>query len=412
MRRATHGAERRGGLADDPPPPGLEYSKARTPTFKSLEPLRPVLRVDQVRWITEQEPGLTAFEAPESSNLLHEHESVQRLDSIDMWASAFDKLVLPAVITPGTRAGYFDQWRSVVTFAYILNVLEELMPMSERVLKAFLLQLVLIGYRVGTIVSYVTAIKHRHRLWRVPFSIDLDALRDWLMAIRKNRGLPSTPKFKILPAHLKMAMQLPWSTLARLRDVVMFTIGTICALRASEVVELDVCDLSWDHDGPDTLMLRIKHLKNRKFREGLFPRIGASRNRRFDVLHMIRMYLRWAKLGVKEGCTKKAYPTDPCKTCGKLFRVMHPSGGSVQEKGVTKTHLTSAVHNVLQAIGVDSAGYSCISMREGGVSAAVIGCIPHDLRVMQTGHRSNAWEHYFDLADKTELYRFFNCFEM
>jgi hypothetical protein len=29
---------------------------------------------------------------------------------------------------------------------------------------------------------------------------------------------------------------------------------------------------------------------------------------------------------------------------------------------------------------------------------------------MQTGHKSSAWEHYFDLADHGELYRFFDVF--
>ena len=207
-----------------------------------------------------------------------------------------------------------------------------------------------------------------------------------------------------------MAMQIPWATLTRLRDICIFTIGTVCVMRASEVTQLDVCDLSWDHDSPETLMLRIKHRKNGKAREGLFPRIRASKHKRFNVLNMIRMYLGWANLKVQSGCTKKAHPADECKACGRLFRLTHPDGKKVQSNCITKTHVTSAVRNILSLIGVDATGYSGISMRKGGVSAAVIGGIPHDLRVMQTGHRSNAWEHYFDLANRTELYRFFSVF--
>ena len=116
---------------------------------------------------------------------------------------------------------------------------------------------------------------------------------------------------------------------------------------------------------------------------------------------MLRMYLRWAHLTVRHGCKKKLQPTDECAACGKLFRRMHPDGKRVQSQGVTKTHVTSAVQKTLALIGVDATGYSGISMRKGGVSAAAIGGIPHDLRVTQTGHRSNAWEHYFDLAEHT-----------
>ncbi len=89
---------------------------------------------------------------------------------------------------------------------------------------------------------------------------------------------------------------------------------------------------------------------------------------------------------------------------------MHPTGRKVTDKRIAKNIVTDAVRRQLRAIGVNTQGYSAISMRKGGVSAAVCAGIPHDLRCMQTGHRSNAWEHYFDLADKGELYRFFGVF--
>ena len=127
------------------------------------------------------------------------------------------------------------------------------------------------------------------------------------------------------------------------------------------------------------MMLRVKHLKNRKYREGLFPRIGAARHKRFDVLHMLKMYLAWAGLTVQKGCTKTEFPADACEACGRVFRLTQPNGKGVQTKGITKTHVTSAVRNVLGMIGVDASGFSGISMRKGAISAAVIGGIPHDL---------------------------------
>ena len=103
-------------------------------------------------------------------------------------------------------------------------------------------------------------------------------MRDWLVAIKRNRGLPSSLKFKIMPSHLKMAMQLPWASITMVRDVLIVLICTLCAMRVSEVASLDVCNLSWDHDGPKTLMLCVKHLKNCKERDGLFPRIRAAKH--------------------------------------------------------------------------------------------------------------------------------------
>ena len=128
------------------------------------------------------------------------------MEDLDVWELAFDRLILPAAVAPITRAGYYSLWRSVVTFAYIMNKVEELLPMTERLLKAFILQAVLIGYSVGTITGYVAAIKHQHKIRKIQFGIGNSELRTWIAALHKNRGLPTTPKFKILPAHLKMAM--------------------------------------------------------------------------------------------------------------------------------------------------------------------------------------------------------------
>ena len=150
---------RRVGLGDKAPPPGLSYSRARTPTFDSLEPLRAYLDADVADAIIKPEPGITAFEQPENKHLLHSNGLITGLDDdIDTWERAFDELILPTSVAVVTRAGYFAQWRSVVTFAFTMGLLGEVLPMSERLLKAFLLQAILVGYRVGTITSYVSAI--------------------------------------------------------------------------------------------------------------------------------------------------------------------------------------------------------------------------------------------------------------
>ena len=283
--------------------------------------------------VIDQEPGMTEFEQPTGDRLLHEHMETQNLEDLDVWEQAFDRLILPAAIAPITRAGYYSQWRSLVTFAYIMNAMDELLPMSERLIKAFILQAVLIGYSVGTITGYVAAIKHRHKIRKIDFTIGTGDLRTWCQALHKNRGMPSTPKFKILPAHLKMAMQIPWTTLARLRDICIFTIGTVCAMRASEVTQLDICDLSWNHDGPETLMLRIKHRKNGMAREGLFPRIGASNHKRFNVLQMLRMYLRWANLTVQTRMHKEIAPDGRMRSVRQIIPADAPRRKTSAEPG-------------------------------------------------------------------------------
>lgn len=78
--------------------------------------------------------------------------------------------------------------------------------------------------------------------------------------------------------------------------------------------------------------------------------------------------------------------------------------------GITRSHVTSAVRNCLLRIGVTLQGYSPISMRLGGLSAAVCAGVPADLRMLQTGHTSDAWSHYAVLSERAELYRCWEAF--
>jgi integrase len=398
------------GTHRPPLPPGTTWSSALLPTLANLEPLRAYLPAAAADSIIRPEATTTPFEATIQSGRLRAAAATINTNNLAAMATAFDNIIAPAIVMPNTRARYFAQWRTLVTFAWSLDALQEILPLSQQLLKAFILAAVLAGYRVPSIMGFLTAFKHRHRIQGLTFQIPSDTVTGWTTALRRNRGLPTTPKFKVLPSHIKAALMRPISSLTHLRDILIVAIGTTCALRAGEIRDLDICDASWDHDGPNTLMLRIKLRKQAKGREGLYPRIGAARESRFDIIKLLKMYTRWARLSISPSCSKNAHPAESCEACGSLFRTMHPSGRKVSAQRIAKNIVTDAVRRQLSAIGINTAGYSAISMRKGGVSAAVCAGIPHDLRRMQTGHKSSAWEHYFDLADHGELYRFFDVF--
>ncbi|MFN9908350.1 MAG: hypothetical protein ACK56F_19845, partial [bacterium] len=92
----------------------------------------------------------------------------------------------------------------------------------------------------------------------------------------KGRGLPSREKFLILPAHIHCIIQLPRDSLKHLRDATIVVVGSLCALRAAEIVRLDVCDVLWEFDGVGTAALLLWYSKNDGLKRGLFPRIGRG----------------------------------------------------------------------------------------------------------------------------------------
>jgi hypothetical protein len=46
-------------------------------------------------------------------------------------AAAFDTLIAPAIVMPCTRLCYFEQWRMLATFAWSLDALDNLLPLTQ-----------------------------------------------------------------------------------------------------------------------------------------------------------------------------------------------------------------------------------------------------------------------------------------
>ena len=87
----------------------------------------------------------------------------------------------------------------------------------------------------------------------------------------------------------------------------MLCVGTLCALRASELRQLDVYDVLDGIDGKDTMAIQLWKRKNDRHKRGLYPRICKARNPAFCVNNLIRMYLHRAGLQVSKNCTKTKY---------------------------------------------------------------------------------------------------------
>ncbi len=75
-----------------------------------------------------------------------------------------------------------------------------------------------------------------------------------------------------------------------------------------------------------------------------------------------------------------------------------------------KSVIGDAVKDSLKRIGVTPDNFSPVSMRKGGVSAAVAAGVNETLWRLQSGHRSTAWQNYADVFKKEQLYEFSNAF--
>jgi hypothetical protein len=288
------------------------------------------------------------------------------------------------------------------------------MPASPTAIKAFAMHLVMLGYAGASIMRFFEGIIDRHRHYEQELGAPVVTVRKWVEAIQKQLGLPKRDKFFILPLHIRCMIQLPRSSLKQLRDTAITTAGTICALRAAEVSRLDVCDLLWDYDGPNTLALSLWYRKNDGFKKGLHPRIGQGSTPETCPLRLLREYMQRGGLRKSSKCTKPKWTRSPCEACGRFFRNTTAGGTRLESAragwNMNKNVIGDAVKDNLARIGVDPGSYTAVSMRRGGVSAAVAGGVNETLWKLQSGHRGVSWQNYADIVKKDQLYLFFKAF--
>ena len=336
--------------------------------------------------------------------------------SLDDAADLFDELLAPSALHHRTRASYYAAWRSYVSFAYLQNALPQVIPASQRLLKAYLWNLLQLGYKPGSITLHMCAILDRHRLFGKPFPVTRDLFRRWNKAFTRILGTPRNDKLAINATVLKALLRLPRLSLKHVRDVAMVALGTVCALRVRELCELDLCDALFDHDAPGVLTLRVKVRKNDAGRNGLWPRCGTSGNPLHDIPALLRTWITRAGLRVSGMCTKRRHPRSTCNACGRLFTRLAGHGNSAFAvghpwHGATHNTATDAITSCLERANIDTTGFSGISMRAGGLTTALSADIPKDLFTLQSGHTSDAWRNYVRGQNKM-LLRFYDAFEL
>ncbi len=84
--------------------------------------------------------------------------------------------------------------------------------------------------------------------------------------------------------------------------------------------------------------------------------------------------------------------------------------GSGEGDMVLRGVVAKAVKETLARIGVVPDKFSPISMRRGGVSAALAAGVNETLWKLQSGHRSVSWQNYADVVTREQLYEFSNAF--
>jgi hypothetical protein len=383
---------------------------AEDPLFARLEPgLRRCLLDDQsAQTAVERGDGiLPAIQVKRARG---------KLASLSELAAVFDECVGPATLEAGTRRSYHASWRTVLTWGVAHEAVDKLLPMSKDTLKALTQELLMVGVSAGTIKNMWSSIEDRHR--RFGFALPLGGPGDFkrlYKAVAAVKGTPSKLIFSIGLHHLKRLLELVGLTVCQERDVLACILGTVVCLRVVEVAFLQICDFLWDHDAAfhemyiGTVAVHVYRRKQDTARKGLYARVGLASCAAWDVALRLRRHAERYGLRVSEQCTKAVKPGARCRFCPPFFST--ECGG--QREMLSRQQVTRGVIKSLELIGVDTAHFSGLSMRRGGISAGLTAKVQEPVMFLQSGHgRGNAARSYMVPVDPSVWYEHFSAFDL
>ncbi len=155
-----------------------------------------------------------------------------------------------------TRAAYASDWRDFV--AWCAGKGATPLPAHVGIVAAYLSRLADRGLKASTIGRRAAAISHRHKLAGHEPPTASEGVRATLRGIRRTIGAAAQGKSPATADVLTAMLALCPATLAGHRDRALLALGFAGAFRRSELVALEVADLS---EVPDGLRVRIRRSK-------------------------------------------------------------------------------------------------------------------------------------------------------
>ena len=337
---------------------------------------------------------------------------VGQVPTMEESLAAFVRHVMTMERARRTRQKYATHRLTVLTWAVWKGVLKDLLPMSTDALRAFIWDALAFESTISVLKHCVNAIKAWHRRPGMP--APADGPGDYRRLTNSLARFQGTPRRMIFPLHARAVRRLLLlpvpehaacggprggcrvcrEFLHRWRDCLLGAVATLSCSRCAEAGALQSCDLWVDFDleagyqrWAGGAALNVKIRKNDQFRQGHQPRLGVPRDPRLHVVRQLLAFMRAVGNGPRPGCTKRAEPQCPCPVCPPLFPRSADRGRSFDLSRLpTAGEASAMVVRALGHVGYNTALFSGISARRGGLSTAIEAGVPEAILWMQSGH--------------------------
>jgi len=228
------------------------------------------------------------------------------------------------------------------------------------------------GYALPTLRRRVAAIARACGVAGCPLDTKHPAIRETLRGIARKHGVPARRAAALTTAEIKRLSQACGTDLAGLRDRALFLVGFAGALRRSELVALDVEQVTWTKTG---MKLLIERSKTDAEGEGAEIAIARGSSPETCPVTAVREWLAVAEI-----------------SAGPLFRKVNRGGRVERTRLVPDAVRQILIRRAARAglKGTVSEPVSPHGLRAGFVTTAYRNGVPDEEIMGHTRHRSLA----------------------
>lgn len=153
-----------------------------------------------------------------------------------------------------------------------------------------------------------------------------EEIKQILEGMQRKMGVATLKKAAITDEHVAALLQVPYpewkGSLAQLKwdqCIAFIILGWACFLRKSELLNLQLCDLTWAEAKLEVLIRKTKN--DQKIETRVTPFFYSEQQEGKCLLKIVEHHLKLlhGSLAKKEGCTKAVYPTRQCEQCDPVF---------------------------------------------------------------------------------------------
>ena len=216
-----------------------------------------------------------------------------------------------------------------------------------------------------TIQKHLAAISQVHKMEGLDSPVQTEPVRIVLRGLKRTRGIASSPKKALRVEHIKRMVRILPESKIGIRDKGLLLLGFVAGMRRSEIVALDVSDLTFE---PEGLVITIR--RSKRDQEGQGRKVAVPRGKHEETCP-VRAIQRWLEVsGIQSG---------------PLFLRLDRAG---LQNRLSDKSVALIVKRAAAKAGLDPAMFAGHSLRRGFASSASrAGAAERDI-ARTTGHRS------------------------